>query len=62
MPHMPPATCGSTATPAFTLLPSGAVLLVNRPELDATLLRLVNSASHARPEDIARLIHATPVA
>ncbi len=25
-------------------------------------LRLVNSASHARPEDIARLIHATPVA
>jgi MoxR-like ATPase len=25
-------------------------------------LRLVNSASHSRPEDIARLIHATPVA
>ena len=25
-------------------------------------LRLVNSASHARPEDIARLIHTTPVA
>lgn len=24
-------------------------------------LRLVNSASHARPEDIARLIHATPL-
>ncbi len=38
------ATCGSTATPAFTLLSGGAVLLVNRPELDSTLLRLANSA------------------
>jgi hypothetical protein len=38
------ASCDSLAVPAYTLLSGGAVLLVNRPELDSTLLRLANSA------------------
>lgn len=37
-------SCDSLATPPFTQLAAGATLLVNRPELDSTLLNLLNTA------------------